>query len=161
MNKAATFISNRRLHIFIADDDPEDIEFFEMALKELSSNVKITTAKNGLELLEFIQIVIPDMIFLDINMPCMNGIDCLAELRRLRHLEHVPIIMYSTAIKDEHINQSYDLGANLYIKKPVYFASIKEELSRVLALSFGDLMPQPPRDKYFIQLHQENSSSAI
>lgn len=158
MKKAASFITNKRLHIFIADDDPEDLEFFEMALKEISARVKITRAKNGQELLEFIQIVIPDMIFLDINMPCMNGIDCLAELRRLRHLEHVPIIMYSTATREEHIDQSYALGASLYIKKPVYFTHIKEELSRVLTLSLGDFMPQPPRDKYFIDLEQRNLS---
>jgi CheY-like chemotaxis protein len=159
MKKAASFITNKRLHVFIADDDPEDLEFFEMALKEISERVKITTAKNGRELLDFIQIVIPDIIFLDINMPCMNGIDCLAELRQVRHLEHVPIIMYSTATKAEHIDKSYSLGANLYIKKPVYFAAIKEELSRVLSLSLGELMPQPARDKYFIQLQQENVSS--
>ena len=156
MKNAASFIANKRLHIFIADDDPEDIEFFEMALKEISGNIKISKAKNGRELLEFVQIVIPDLIFLDINMPCMNGLDCLAELRGRRHLEHVPIIMYSTATNETHINQSYTLGANRYIKKPIHFTTIREQLSQVLALNLRDLLPQPSREKYLVNLEENN-----
>ena len=63
MKTTAAFNTNKRLHIFIADDDEDDIAFFESALREISSNIKITKAKNGEELLEFVQIVIPDMIF--------------------------------------------------------------------------------------------------
>lgn len=154
MQQIDNFKSHKRLHIFIADDDQDDIEFFEIALKEISDNIKITKAKNGQELLEFIQYVIPDMIFLDINMPCMNGLDCLSELRRLSHLSQVPIIMYSTGTKPEHVDKSYTLGANLYIRKPTHYASIKEELSRVLAMSLRELIPQPAREKYVVQLQK-------
>jgi CheY-like chemotaxis protein len=151
-NKGLPFITNKRLHVFLADDDPEDIDLFESALKEISSTIKITIARDGRELLEFVRIVTPDMIFLDINMPCMNGLDCLSELRRLTYLRDVPIIMYSTGTKAEHIEQSYALGANRYIKKPVYFASIKEQLSQVVALNLSDLVPQPAREKYYIDV---------
>jgi CheY-like chemotaxis protein len=150
--KVHPYITNKRLHVFLADDDPEDVEHFQTALKEISSTIKITIAKDGRELLEFVRIVTPDMIFLDMNMPCMNGIDCLSELRRMEHLQHVPIIIYSTGTKAEQIDQSYALGANRYIKKPVHFASIKEELSKIVALNLSDLVPQPPRDKYLIEV---------
>ena len=82
----------------------------------------------------------------------MNGVDCLAALRQLPHLARVPIIMYSTGTKEEHIDKTYQLGANLYIRKPQLYSSIKQELSRVLALSLRDLVPQPAREKYFVQL---------
>ncbi len=154
MNKKKPFISNQRLNVFIADDDPDDIEFFTAAVKAISPKIKITIAKNGLEMLEFVQIVIPDIIFLDINMPCMNGLDCLAELRRHRHLEHVAIIMYSTGIKEEHIEQSYALGANRYIKKPVYYTSLKEQLSSVFSWNLDELLSRPSRDKYFLNMDQ-------
>ncbi len=152
LNKGNSFITKKRLHVFIADDDLDDLQFFESAVKEISENVKITIAKNGLELLEFVQLVTPDMIFLDINMPCMNGLDCLAELRKLQQLREVPIIMYSTGSKEAHIDKAYSLGANRYVQKPANFSSIKDQLTEVLSLKHSDLIPQPARDKFYVSL---------
>ena len=86
MLQKPSFLSNKRMHIFIADDDPDDILFLKEAFKEISKNIKITSAKNGQELLKFVQLVIPNLIVLDINMPCMDGLDCLEELRRSKRL---------------------------------------------------------------------------
>lgn len=142
------------MHIFIADDDPDDILFLKEAFKEISKNIKITSAKNGQELLKFVQLVIPNLIVLDINMPCMDGLDCLEELRRSKRLDHVPIIMYSTGIREEHIDRSYALGASRYIKKPTYVSSITQQMSTLVSLNMADLRSQPPRDKFFIGLNE-------
>ena len=68
------YISDKSLHVFIADDDIDDVSFFKSALADIAKHIKITVAKNGDELMEFLQITTPDLIFLDINMPCKNGL---------------------------------------------------------------------------------------
>src|SRR6186997_3477458 len=107
MGTKKSLTNNIKLHVFIADDDPEDIDFFKLAMHEIAEDVKLTVAKNGLELLDFLKVVIPDIIFLDINMPAMNGLDCLAQIRKQPSLDMVPVIIYSTAASKADIYKSY------------------------------------------------------
>lgn len=153
MKKFSSFITSKKLHVFIADDDPEDIEFFRSALREASAEIKITTARDGMELIDFLDVVIPDMIFLDINMPCMNGIDCLTHIRSRAKLDKVPVIIYSTSADKKHIDATYELGANLYIRKPSRYTEIKDRLNKTLSLSLSDLLPQPSKEKYVLDLY--------
>jgi CheY-like chemotaxis protein len=154
MKKNASILANKKLHIFVADDDPDDLDIFKIIIKEISSDIKITVAKNGLELLEFLDIVVPDIIFLDINMPCMNGIDCLSEIRKQKKLDDVPVIMFSTTAEEKHINSTYVLGANLYLQKPVYTSSIHETLYKTLSLTRKDFFPQPPISRYLFKISE-------
>lgn len=154
MRKTKFAVTNKKLHVFIADDDPEDIELFKLALHEIAENVKVSVAKDGVELLDFLKVVIPDIIFLDINMPCMNGLDCLAAIRSQRDLQDVPVIIYSTAAGKEDIYKSYILGANRYIKKPVYFESIKKQLAQTLALNLQDLSQKTDMENYVVVLSE-------
>lgn len=151
MPKNITLIARKKLHVFIADDDLDDIAFFKNALKEVTNEVKISVAKDGLELLEFLSIVQPDIIFLDINMPCMNGIDCLSEIRKLDNFHSVPVIIYSTISSEHEIDLTYDLGASMYFEKPAGFESIKSRLKDILNFRSIDLIPQLSRDKYFVK----------
>lgn len=152
--KLKKFSAIKKLHVFIADDDPEDIDFFKLAMQEITENVKISVAKDGVELLGFLKVVIPDIIFLDINMPCMNGLDCLAAIREQQELDKVPVIIYSTAASKEEIYKSYILGANRYIKKPVYFEAIKKQLAQTLALSLMDISQQVNMESYVLDLSE-------
>ena len=152
MAKRITLNNKKKLHVFIADDDPEDIDFFMLAMQEIAEDVKVTVAKNGLELLDFLKVVIPDIIFLDINMPAMNGLDCLAEIRTLKILDQVPVIIYSTGASKADIYKSYILGANRYIKKPAYFDAIKKQLAQTLALNLRDLSQQSAMENYVVNL---------
>jgi CheY-like chemotaxis protein len=152
MKEKKSLNKNNKLHVFIADDDPEDIDFFRLALHEIAEDVKLTVAKNGLELLDFLKVVLPDIIFLDINMPAMNGLDCLAEIRRHKDLDKVPVIIYSTSATQADIYKSYILGANRYIKKPAYFDSIKKQLAQTLALNLRDLSQHSAMENYLVDL---------
>lgn len=144
------YISNKKLHIFIADDDGDDIDIFTEAIKEMPKSIKLSIARDGQELLEFLDYVTPDLIFLDINMPCMNGIDCLTEIRKMKKLDLVPVIIYSTTNNKAEVEQTYALGANLYILKPGSFESIKRQVKKVLSLNINDLIPQVPREKFMV-----------
>jgi CheY-like chemotaxis protein len=152
MEKNAAFITDKKLHIYFGDDDKEDIEFFKRAIKEVSAGIRITIAKDGLELLEFLQVALPDIIFLDLNMPRMNGVDCLKEIRDQGKYDNIPIIIYSTTAEKSHIDLTYQLGANMYIQKPDKFDKIKDRLSKTLSLNPNDLFPQPAKDKYVVKL---------
>src|SRR5690606_10195300 len=104
----------KKLHIFFGDDDREDVEFFTQAIEEVSPGIKITIARDGAELLEFLQLVIPDIIFLDLNMPVMNGVECLQRIRSNKKCNDVPVIIYSTSANPDQIEKTYELGANMY-----------------------------------------------
>ncbi|RZJ63965.1 MAG: response regulator, partial [Flavobacterium sp.] len=81
---------------------------------------------------------VPEIVFLDINMPGKSGFDCLQEIRCAQgHLDRMRIIMLSTSGTPENIKRSFELGADLYAVKPSTFAELKEMLGEILALEPG------------------------
>lgn len=150
--KSSPSFKNKKLHIFFGDDDEEDVDFFKRAIKEASAEIKITIAKDGIQLLEFLQIVLPDIIFLDLNMPRMNGIDCLKEIRNQKKFDDVPVIIYSTTAEKAHIDMTYALGANMYIQKPENFTKIKSQLAQTLSFSVNDLLQKRPQSAFVVKL---------
>jgi len=107
--------------VLFIDDDEEDLAFFSEAMSIIDPSIKRLTAPNGLaaiKLLESPDLIIPDFIFLDINMPIMNGMECLVKLKTMDRLKEVPIIMCSTSIYAEDQKECERLGANFYLVKP-------------------------------------------
>ncbi len=153
MRKSAPFKNRKKLHVYIADDDTTaDINFFKSALKEISQDVRITMVKDGRELLEFLKLVVPDIIFLNLNMPCSNGVDCLTAVREQPGLNNVPVLVYSDQASKVQVYKTYILGANLYISKPPYFHSLKKDLLQKLSVRISDLIPQPPINDFVLDL---------
>lgn len=136
-------------HILLADDDPDDIELFREALKEVTHDVVLTTTDNGARVLGMLSLLKPDLIFLDINMPVMNGMDCLSKIRQMPEHSDVPVVIYSTAADDKFIRKTFQLGANRYLKKPNSFEVIKSCLEEILQMPANALLqPQHPGDFY-------------
>jgi CheY-like chemotaxis protein len=124
----------------LADDDADDANLFCEALAGIGSTIECHTAENGLELFELLSrhdTYKPDIIFLDINMPIMNGWDCLKKLKDSSNYKNIPIIMYSTSSAKKDIEMAYSLGALLFLKKPVDFRELSNILE-VVATSPGD-----------------------
>lgn len=122
------------MHIcFLADDDDEDQELFSLALEEAAPNMKCFTARDGMEALKTLQdrSFSPNYIFLDLNMPLMDGKDCLKELVKLEHLKNVPIIMFSTSSAERHIEETKNLGATAFITKPISVSMLVKNLQQV------------------------------
>jgi CheY-like chemotaxis protein len=113
-------------NIFLADDDEDDTFLFQEALEQLSLSSNLVTAENGLELMNKLTSspVIPDMIFLDMNMPVKNGLECLSELRAMEMYRETPVIILSTSVAGYLLESAYKAGANLYIQKPTSFSSL-------------------------------------
>jgi CheY-like chemotaxis protein len=123
--------------ILLVDDDLDDIDLFREALNEVDSLVNFHSAKNGqqaLELLHNTQIITPDLIFLDINMPEMDGWRCLVELKSTPLLKQIPVIMYSTSATKMDQQRASGLGAKGIYQKPERF----EDLKRLLKTVIGD-----------------------
>lgn len=139
--------------ILLADDDKDDRFFFERALKEVPIPTMLKTVKDGALLMEHLsqkEEPLPDVLFLDLNMPRKNGSECLIEIKQNKKLNHIPVIIYSTSLQDDIADKLYENGAHYYLQK-CDFLELPKYLAKVLALLIKD--PQkPPREKFVISL---------
>ncbi len=137
------------VNIWLADDDEDDCEFFKDILLQISPLATLTIIPNGEVLLNSLTAASkPDILFLDINMPCRDGLDCLVEIRAQRHFSKLPIIIFSSSIQTKHIDASYDYGANLFYSKPTSFQELIAGLSNLLSMDWSD--PYTITKKHYI-----------
>lgn len=103
----------------LIDDDLDDHEIFSMALEDLDRPVKLVSEFNPVSALSRLRHTNekPDIIFLDLNMPRMNGKQCLEEIRKFPHLNEVPVIIYSTSSEIRDLIDTRELGATAYVVK--------------------------------------------
>ena len=122
-------------HLLIVDDDPDDIEIFKEALYEVDQFAICTSKKDGREALEFLNQsnVLPDMIFLDLNMPRVNGKQCLTEIKKSKRISHIPVIIYSTTKLKEDEESLKRIGAELFVIKPSSFSGIRETIEHAIS----------------------------
>ena len=138
-------------YIFLADDDADDRMFFEDALKQVTIPTQLTLSNDGLELISNLETVIPDVLFLDLNMPRKNGLQCLEEIRNTPKLKDIPIVIFSTTVNDDAVNKTYQLGANYYICKPHSFELLVKAIETALTLEMW-LKPRPPKEKFILTI---------
>lgn len=138
-------------NIFLADDDEDDRLFFEEALKEVCDDAVLTVAENGDELMEILYrppVPMPDVIFLDLNMPKKNGFECLAEIKKNGTLKDLPIIIFTTSLQEESIKKVYSQGANYYVRKPTDFRQLKLIVEKLLAIDWLKEALQPEKERF-------------
>jgi CheY-like chemotaxis protein len=118
------------------DDDPEEFELFETAMAEVRPGVNLVHSDGCSNLLDAVVEHNPDIVFIDINMPAINGIECLKDIRSKKEFRDLPIIMYSTSNSRIHIQQSFENNANFYIVKPHSLRGIREALEKVIDIDW-------------------------
>ena len=122
----------KHLQCLIIDDDQDDQEIFLMCIRKLSPDIECLTSNSGVEALTMFKKekdYRPDYIFLDVNMPKMNGIDCLKHLKEMDRLKDTKILMYSTTSEVEVVSESLRIGADQFLMKPTKTNELKEKLS--------------------------------
>lgn len=141
-------------HVFIADDDEDDQLLFQEVIKELPYLVHLSMARDGEETLKLLEHMpqLPDLIFLDLNMPIINGLECLHEMKENPKLMLLPVVIFSTSSFPGNINKVYELGAHLYIKKPNDFVTFKRAIQHVLSINWRQTFAQPPRHEFVLEL---------
>jgi CheY-like chemotaxis protein len=128
-------------HILLADDDPDDQEVFCEAVDSIPYEITIDCFSSGNELIDRLKhwdTTLPDILFLDINMPLKNGFYCLKLIRNTAHLRSLCVIIFSTSANEKDIMKSYELGANGYIQKPANFSELKNMLKKVFDTNWND-----------------------
>jgi CheY-like chemotaxis protein len=143
----------RQLNILLADDDVDDCIFFKEALAELLLSTHLTAVHDGEELMQLLtreRFELPDVLFLDINMPRKNGFECLAEIKLSEKLRGLPVIMFSTSFEPEVVNLLHKNGAQYFIRKPSEFSQFKKIIHETLALITPDNVLQPTRENFVL-----------
>jgi len=124
--------------ILLVDDDNDDQLLFKEALSEVNGGMHCYIANGGIDALEILNspdAVFPDLIIMDVNMPIMNGIECLIELKKSEKLRSIPVIMYSTSCSNECQKDCMDNGAAGDMEKPSDYSVFCAQIRHIL--NFG------------------------
>jgi CheY-like chemotaxis protein len=141
------------LSILLADDDPDDQLFFRDAIASLHVPVPIKMVNDGDQLITWLlnpATTLPDILFLDLNMPFKNGFQCLAEIRNDGRLNGLFVAIYSTTANPSEIEKAFKGGANLFISKPNTFTGLKQMLTKILNLDLKIYSP-PQLTKFVLE----------
>lgn len=119
----------------LADDDPDDRFLFSEALKLVDPAIHCMMVGNGKEVLTMLQndfFSLPDCIFLDLNMPLMNGLECLQAIRKEPAWQNVPVILYSTTLEKDVEQHMLEAGAHACFVKPSGPAELAASLRNLI-----------------------------
>jgi CheY-like chemotaxis protein len=128
-------------NVLIAEDDEEDVFLFKTVLSELNQDIIVTVATDGNVLMAFLKqaTLLPEMIFLDLNMPHKNGFECLTEIKGNAQWNSIKIVILSTSSQPQQIETAYKGGADLYLAKPVSYTHFKNMMEKCLNLNWEGL----------------------
>ncbi|WP_142784816.1 response regulator [Changchengzhania lutea] len=143
------------IKVILADDDEDDRLFFTDAFDELKITTKVNTFNDGVYLMDYLNgddVVLPHVLFLDLNMPRKNGIECLKEIKDNPKFNDISVAIYSTSASEEDIEKTFVLGANIYIKKPSDFKTLKKVLSEVVTINWQYHTNGLNKDNFLLRL---------
>ncbi|MFT6203859.1 MAG: CheY-like chemotaxis protein [Spirosomataceae bacterium] len=132
-------MENNPLNILLADDDEADRLLFTDAFSELKIKTIVQTVNDGIELMKWLnekEALLPDLLFLDLNMPRKNGLECLKEIRSNEKLKNISVAIYSTSNSQRDIEETFVNGANTYITKPSDFNFLKKVLEKAVITAY-------------------------
>ncbi len=136
--------------ILLAEDDSDDVLIFETALKELDLSYMLRHAENGEVLFVLLKDRIPYILFLDIHMPCKDGLSCIVEIRKNRAYDKLPVVMYTSNLSDKIVDECFRSGANLYMTKTDTFGALTEKIKKVFSIDWEDYLHYPPQHQFML-----------
>lgn len=134
--------------IILADDDPDDHEFFHDILVDIDPRFKLNIVKDGAELLLLLSHFIPDLLFLDLEMPVKNGLECLREIRSNPQTKHLPVVVFSSTTRPANIETAYEMGADLFLIKSHSYSDLLSSVKALLDLDWSN--PAVIKEQYRI-----------
>lgn len=117
--------------IVLADDDEDDALVFSETVREIDPAIRVEHVADGIKLMQFLQQYYPDIVFIDLDMPRKNGLECLREIRNHPVLTKLPVIVFSSTTRPANIQTAYEIGADLYLIKT---SQIKDYVSAIRAI---------------------------
>lgn len=138
--------------VFFIDDDEDEFFLFQQAIAELKIDVDVRYINNCSEMLELLKNGdIPDLLFLDLNMPIISGRECVKKIRE-KLKDKLSIIIYSTSKYQPDVDETHRDGANLYVIKPNSFNGLMQTLKAVFSIDWKDRFHLPSREKFLLDL---------
>jgi len=147
-------MTKEHYYLLLADDDEDDCLFFKEALDEIAISTTLSMVHDGVQLMDYLKNNIsnlPDVLFLDLNMPRKNGLECLAEVKNNEDLKNLPIIIFSTSLDAEIVDKLYQKGASFYVRKPGEFSKLKSVIEKALTIAPEHNFEQPERANFILQ----------
>jgi CheY-like chemotaxis protein len=148
-------MENHNLHILLADDDEADRLLFKDAFKEMKIKTVVDTVNDGVELMVSLtqqDIRLPDFLFLDLNMPRKNGLECLAEIRSNKAFNDMFIAIYSTSSSEKDVENTFLGGANVYIQKPSDYQELKAALEKAVVAAHQYKDPPFNKENFLLRV---------
>lgn len=145
------------LKILLADDDEDDRLLFIDAIEEVKVRTVVSIVNDGVELMEYLNstdAILPDLIFLDLNMPRKGGIECLEEIRNNKKFKEISIAIYSTSASQNDIEDTFVKGANIYITKPNDFEVLKNILAKVITIKWQYHTSGLNKENFLLNIHK-------
>lgn len=135
-------------NIILAEDDIDDQNIFQIALQEIDAKVQTQFVSNGRDLIKLLAQCKPDLLFLDLEMPYKNGLECLLEIKSNPVLERIPVIVFSSTTKPSNIQTAYEMGAHLFFIKPPVYSDYLSSIKAIFSLNWED--PDLVREQYCV-----------
>ncbi|WP_082321540.1 response regulator [Stutzerimonas stutzeri] len=149
-------MNNKRIHILVAEDDPDDCLLMKEAFRECSIQSHLHFVHDGEELLDYLmhrdpfldekKYPKPGLILLDLNMPRLGGREALGIIKADPNLKVIPVVVFSTSCAEEDISHSYESGVNAFISKPITYSGLVEVV-RMLGRHWLDIVNLPIQEK--------------
>jgi len=127
--------------ILLVEDNPDDVQLTLRALKKNNIMNEIIVAEDGVEALDYLlgtgkyegrdMSVMPQVVLLDLKMPKMDGLEVLQRIRADERTKLLPVVVLTTSSEDKDRVESYKLGANSYVRKPVDFSQFSEAVNQL------------------------------
>ena len=122
--------------ILYVDDDADDHDLFSQIVYSIDPDIKLIHANDSCQIDDYLKEPLPDIIILDMNMPRMDGLECLKRIRADNTFKKIPIVMYS--VVNYKANEAYELGANYFMIKHSTLDDIKEDIKHLLNRSWNN-----------------------
>jgi len=135
MNPATKRNSPRKIDILLIEDNPGDVRLTEEVLRDSGAGCNLTTVRDPEHALNMLRgengsrQIIPEIVFLDMNLPKISGVDIIRAIRNTPGVQHTPIVILSSTENPEEVRTAYEMGANCFVRKPVGFDEFMKSLT--------------------------------
>lgn len=127
---------NYQKRVFLIDDDEDDCFFFECAIRDLNAGISFSfeqSSEIALQKLQEGEIPATDILFVDWNMPKVNGSQCLMAIRNMPEYNQIPIIIYTTSSAAADKKRAFELGATSFITKTISIGDLRQKLESIFS----------------------------
>lgn len=127
------------VRILLVEDSPQEALLVKEALRDTGLEHTLVTTSNGEEALKILYSAEyrPNIVFLDLNLPKMSGLEVLKEMKRDSGLRLIPVIILTNSMSEDDVVQAYSNHCNAYVRKPLGFESLMANLSYICQFWFG------------------------